>query len=414
MRCHGRAAHGARMSRRSALYAVALLLVHAWAVAPADAQARHESASAPTAIDFAGALRLAAQAPDLRAAAAAEPTWRARVGAPHRPTLRATAGPGWADAEAVVEVDVTASWTPRRADASRAAARAAIAATAAATSVERRERRAVAAERWLAVWSAQARQAIHGEELARARRLVELAERGRVQGVATRVDQATAVAYQLEVEAEALTLEGDVVDAGYALAAALGDAPPQPRAARGPLPQLEVDGAPVSARAAAERAEAEAAHLAATAARRASGRQLEVGARVELGPATRAGLLVVGITWPGGDRGAIDAAAAEARAALLERRAEVSARAEAVAQARRQHEVEHARAVVAVEDRRVAALAEQVAALDAALRAGEVVMADVIVAERGLARARAAAIAARVAAAAAEVERALGAGWEGP
>lgn len=377
-----------------------------------------ETASA----SFGEAMQRAAAAPALQAGGDAARTWRrdAERAARWRPDWALSVAPGGSVGGASGtsggrwQAELHAALVPGRDAAARAAARAGADALEAATASERRERRRRLAEAWLGAWSAQRRLGLATEEEGAAAELLALARRARALGAATLVEEAAAEAYLAETELARLTVEGEVTEGGLRLAEAMGDDRGRPVAARGEPPELSFDGAAAAPAAAAARAQArEAAERAAEHAA-AARPGVQLGLRAESDGQERAAFVVLGIALPGGSPGRLARSAALAEKHQLEGRAEELDAAARLEQARARHEVEHAGELRRATSARAAALDRQRAATDAAQRAGEALLPELVLARRALAAARADEINAQAMEALARVERALAAGWGEP
>ncbi len=401
------------MLRRACTILVSTLALPAgWAQAAPDHAAPHAHARSSRRVTLADALALVAAAPDVDAS---------RVGAA---ALRAAAstsrGLGWRLGTAVGRVDDTLALdaeaaialTPGRMGSLADATRAEAARVAAEGHATLAQRRADVARTWLVAWHAHAARALADDELAAARELRAAAGRARALGAGTLIDETAAEAYVADAELRQLDADGRIADATLDLAAALALPADVEVVPEGPLPSATPDGAVVSAEADAWRAVAAAERARGLAARRAGGAQLELGVRLEHRAEADAGFLTLSVQLPDGDRGHGDQATALTRATIADAVAAVADRRSQVDQDRARHDVEHAAALVAVGQRRVAALDAHVAALTRARQGGEALTPELAIARGALAQARAALLAAEVTHADACVRRALLAGAE--
>jgi len=261
--------------------------------------------------------------------------------------------------------------------------------------------RLAAAQAWMELWAAQRSLADALQEAELAQQFSVRMAKAAAAAAFTRAEAADAETYAAEAHVQAIAAQGEVVDRGFQLAAAMGRAEERPLLAAGPLP-----APPPPARSewpvlieAAGKLPGVAAHTLAADAERA--RELELrstrgwtlgtgvkGTRDFLG--TWGVQAVVEVTVPLFDRGEREAAP---QAAAAERSTGAHREALAVAATeltRALHEVEHSGEVLAaVEKELLPAAAESVRIREASMRAGETTVLEVLVARRALAAARA-------------------------
>ncbi|MBX3157938.1 MAG: TolC family protein, partial [Deltaproteobacteria bacterium] len=211
------------------------------------------------------------------------------------------------------------------------------------------------ARAWIAAWSARERRAAAERELELARRIARVTERGAALGVFTGPELADARAFLAEIDVRRSTVEGEVVQAGSALAkatartgavvadGALPEVPLPPPSARGEL----IARARALPAVAARQLEARAARARAVEERAARGPQLLVGAEVFR---DEPGALVAGLTL--GVQLPHDRGQREAREATLEARVADAEATRLAAQAASDlehalHEVDHTAEVLA-------------------------------------------------------------------
>jgi outer membrane protein TolC len=265
-------------------------------------------------------------------------------------------------------------------------------------------RRLDAARAWIDLWAAELAEKLSREELALATELAERTRRAAESAALTRADAADADAYLAEARLLALSVEGEVTDLGLALSHAVSRPVPEVLATVGQLPTPEVPehdrwpalvaaaGALPAARALRLSAEAERAR--AVEARAARGLELSLGAMAQRDAQGRDVLLAtVGFTLPFFERGAREAAPRAAEAVRLDGAALDASRAAATDLARALHEVEHSGEVLrALEAGLVPAALESARLREAALRAGDATILEVLVSRRTAVQARARAI----------------------
>ena len=261
--------------------------------------------------------------------------------------------------------------------------------------------RLAAAQAWMELWAAQQSLADALQEAELANEFSTRMAKAARAAAFTRAEAADAATYAAEAHVQAIAAQGEVVDRGFQLAAAMGrdeerhlvasgTLPSPPRPARSDWPALlEAAGAlpgVVARKLAADAARARELEL-----RSARGWMLGTGVK-----ATRDYLGTWGVqavlefTFPLFDRGEREAApqaAAAARSAGEHREALGVAATELT---RALHEVEHSGEVLAaVEKELLPAAAESARAREASMRAGETTVLEVLVARRAWAAARA-------------------------
>jgi outer membrane protein TolC len=275
------------------------------------------------------------------------------------------------------------------------------AALGAQAGVEALSRRLEAARAWIDLWAAELADGLAREELALATELAGRTRRAAEAAALTRADAADADAYLAEANLLALSVEGEVTDLGLALSRAVSRPVPTQLSTAGPLPTPEVPererwpaliaeaGALPAARALRLSAEAERAR--AVEARVARGLELTLGAGAQRDAQGREiALATVGFTLPFFERGAREAAPRAAEAVRLEGAATDAARNGAAELARALHEVEHSGEVLrAIEHQLVPAAMESARLRDAALKAGDATVLEVLVSRRAEVQARA-------------------------
>ncbi|MBK7537373.1 MAG: hypothetical protein IPI49_18790 [Myxococcales bacterium] len=372
----------------------------------------------PRALTFQQALAASDRLPALTAHTSAATRWRDAVArAPlGRPAWSLAAAPGLDDTGPAWQAELTATFAPSRARPARAAATAAAQAMAAEAQMSRASHRRLAARAWLAAWSAQERLALADAEREQAAALAALAHRARALTEGTAVEEAAAEAYLAELELAHLGLEGEQLEAALTLAEATGAEASAALRAQGDLPQPAASeravAQPLALAARAAQAAAEEASRRATEAQSHARPQLLLGVRGEGNQQTAAGFVVLGFTLPGQEPGGLASVAARAEAERLVGLAQSLRHRAAVEQTRVDHEVEHAEATLRAELVRTAALERQVAALEGARRAGEVMLPELLQARRALLAARAGKVRAQAEAVRARVDRSLLAGHE--
>lgn len=262
-------------------------------------------------------------------------------------------------------------------------------------------RRLEAAQAWIDLWAAEQALSLAREELALARELTTRTHEAARVAALTRAEAAEADAYEAEARLAALSVEGEVTDLGYALAAAVARAPERPLATAGDLPDAPVpprdQWAALIARAAAlpePRAMAlvaEAERAQAFEVRAAAGGELELGVLGQRDAAGRTALLgSLRLTLPVFERGQRTAGTLAAQAAQKTGAAVDAARRAATSLARALHEVEHTREVLdELHGALLAATAENARLRTAAFRAGDATVVEVLLARRAAAAARA-------------------------
>lgn len=371
----------------------------------AAAVAAHDVGEAPL-LSFAEALRLASAAPAVTAMAEALRKQRglsARVSAlTSNPQLTTQAGYRFlSQPERGVELQVYLQQgfnLSGYAGARRRAARQDDEALAAELRALHLARQLSTAQTWLSLWGALQALMEARRELDLAAEFLRRVERAAQTAVLTKIDVAEAQAYQAETQLAALSLEGEVFDLGVALAQGTGQA--GVARAQGPLPDLpaptEEEGARLLARAealpepAARRLRALAEGGRMEEQRASRGAQIQVGlGYLREAPAAMVGLGTLGLSLPLFDRGERELAlltAARERQAGEAREAGLRARGE-VAQI--VHEVVHSGEILAqLRDHLVPATQETVRLREAALRAGETTVLELLIARRAAALAR--------------------------
>ncbi|ABC83625.1 outer membrane protein-like protein [Anaeromyxobacter dehalogenans 2CP-C] len=270
-------------------------------------------------------------------------------------------------------------------------------------------RRLDAAQAWLDMWAAEAAFQLSREELGLAMDLAARTRRAAEAAALTRADAADADAYEAEARLASLSVEGEVTDLGFRLAEMVGRATPLPMTTSGELPMATVPERAawpaLIARAAAlpaaraEKLAAEADRARASEARSARGLDLQLGARAQRDSAGNDVLYgIVGFTFPVFERGHREAATFDAAAARRAGEAEDASRRAVTELARAFHEVEHTGEVLdALEKTLVPAAAESARLREAAMRAGDATVVEVLVARRSAASARARELRARAA-----------------
>jgi cobalt-zinc-cadmium efflux system outer membrane protein len=261
--------------------------------------------------------------------------------------------------------------------------------------------RLAAAQGWLELWAAQQSLADSLQEHEIAREFAARVSRAAEAAASTRVEAADAASYAAEAHVQAIQVEGEVTDRGFALAAAMGQRARDPLAAAGPLPSpaLPVRTDWPSLLAAAER-------LPAVAARRITGdaeRARELELRASKGWALGTGVkvtrdylgtwgaqAVLDVAFPLFDRGEREAAGPAAAAARARGEHEEAAAAAATELARALHDVEHTQEILDANERELLpAAAENARLREASMRAGETTVLEVLLARRVWAAARA-------------------------
>jgi outer membrane protein, heavy metal efflux system len=261
--------------------------------------------------------------------------------------------------------------------------------------------RLAAAQAWTELWAAQQSLADGLQEYELAKEFSQRMDRAAAAAAYTRAEAADAATYAAEAHVQALAAEGEVVDRGYQLAVAMGQASDRALVAAGPLP-----APPAPARtewpavvAAAGRLPAVAAQKLASDAARA--REAEArstkgwtfdtgvkGTRDYLGTWGIQAVLQFGFpVFDRGEREAAPQAAAAARAEGDWREASAVAASE---MARALHEVEHTGEVLEAVEKELLPAAEAGArAREASMKAGETTVLEVLVSRRAWAVARA-------------------------
>ena len=286
----------------------------------------------------------------------------------------------------------------------RAAAASETATLDAQARAEALSRRLDAARAWIDLWSAELAEQLSREELALATELAERTRRAADSAALTRADAADADAYRAEAQLLALSVEGEVTDLGLALSRAVSRPTPEVLSTVGQLPSPEVperDRWPALVAAAgalpaprAIRLSAEAEKARAVEARASRGLDLALGAMAQRDATGRdVFLATVGFTLPFFERGAREEAPRAAESVRLEGAAVDASRAAAADLARSLHEVEHTAEVLrAIEAGLVPAALESVRLREAALRAGDATVLEVLISRRTAVQARARAI----------------------
>jgi outer membrane protein TolC len=265
-------------------------------------------------------------------------------------------------------------------------------------------RRLDAARAWIDLWSAELAEKLSREELALATELADRTRRAAESAALTRADAADADTYRAEALLLALSVEGEVTDLGLALSRAVSRGTPVVLSTAGQLPSPEVPGrdrwpslvaaagALPAPRALQLSAEAEKAR--AVEARAARGFEVALGAMAQRDATGRdLFLATVGFNLPFFERGAREAAPRAAEAVRLEGAAVDASRVAAADLARSLHEVEHSAEVLrAIETGLVPAALESVRLREAALKAGDATVLEVLVARRTAIQARSRAI----------------------
>lgn len=267
------------------------------------------------------------------------------------------------------------------------------------------EARLEAARRWFDLWRLGALIELIAETEALARQLAEVTERAVAAGVQTSVDQAEVEAYAAEVQLRAIALQGALHDAAIALSVAMGRPPSAGLRAAGvpPAPQLpaELDADLV------ERLPSVAIERLAAAAERAREAELAaayapvlaLGAQVEReSPSGVIARGVIGLSFPLFDHGQRERSVARGQAARREGEAEAARLRAAETLSLALHDVDHQRRELeAASERLVPALERLAERQQAALRAGEGTIFQLLSARRRQLEARAREIEARAA-----------------
>jgi outer membrane protein TolC len=230
--------------------------------------------------------------------------------------------------------------------------------------------------------------------------LADRSERAAASAVLTRAEAADAHTYGFEAQVASFQLEGEATDLGFVLAEKAGLPAPRPVGATGSLPRpelppdkdwpalLERAAALPEARARALSARAERAREAE--ARAARGLAVTLGARAVRDGTGDSWYGVAGLSLPLLDRGQREAAPLAALARRREGEAAEASRQAALELARSFHEVEHTGEILdALQGALVPAAAEGARLREAALRAGDATVLEVLLARRTLASARA-------------------------
>jgi cobalt-zinc-cadmium efflux system outer membrane protein len=258
-----------------------------------------------------------------------------------------------------------------------------------------------AAQAWIDLWAAEKALALAREELTLARELTARTHKAAAAAALTRAEAAEADAYEAEARLAVLSVEGEVTDLGYALAAAVSSPAGRPLVTAGDVPAAPVpprsDWASLIARAAAL-PEARAVALTAEAERAqarevmaAAGTVIELGVLGQRDAAGRTVLLgSLGFSLPLFDHGHRAAGVLEAQAARRAGAADDASRRAAVTLARVLHEIEHTGEVLReIHEALLVATAESARLRDAAFRAGDATVVEVLLARRAAASARA-------------------------
>ncbi len=273
--------------------------------------------------------------------------------------------------------------------------------------------RLTAARAWIDRWAAQARLEAVEAAHAQAVRFAALVEQAVSAGAVTADALAEARAEAAEAQLAVVDAEGNLVDAGHALARAVGEPTGVALAVAGELPTPALPDAAsltdLSARAAAlpsatrQRLAALAAEARAVEVRAAAGTRMQLGAMLQVDDGV-VGFGTVGFTWAAFDHGERDRAGARAEAQRARGAAERATRLAAHQLNQALHEVEHAREnEAALDDGLLPALTALVDVRDRAFAAGQVTVFDVLRARARLAAGRRARVAARANRAWAEV-----------
>ncbi len=258
-----------------------------------------------------------------------------------------------------------------------------------------------AAQTWLELWAVQRALFDARQEADIAREFAARMAKAAEAGVMTRAESADARTYFAEARALAITVEGEWVDKGFSLAAAMGVPAPEPMQAGGSLP-----GPPVPSRTSWPELLAAADRLPEVSARRLSSdasRFREQEARAVKGWGLGTGVKVtrdflgtwgyqgvVEVAFPLFDRGEREAAPQAAASARARGEYEEARAAAATELSRALHEVEHTGEILETVEKELLPAAEEAARLrEATMRAGETTVLEVLVARRAWAAARA-------------------------
>jgi outer membrane protein TolC len=261
--------------------------------------------------------------------------------------------------------------------------------------------RLAAAQAWLELWAAERSLAEALQEAALADEFSTRMAKAAAAAAFTRAEAADARTYAAEAHVQALSAQGEVIDRGFQLAAAMGRADQKPLTPAGPLPAPPVPARsdwPALLEAAGKLPGVAAQALAAEAGR---ARDMELrsargwllgtgvkGTRDYLG--TWGVQAVLEVTVPLFDRGEREAAPQAAAAARSVGDHQEALAAAATELMRALHEVEHSGEVLAaVEKDLLPAAAEGARTREASMRAGETTVLEVLVARRTWAAARA-------------------------
>jgi outer membrane protein TolC len=261
--------------------------------------------------------------------------------------------------------------------------------------------RLVAAQAWMELWAAQRSLADALQEAELAREFSVRMAKAAAAAAFTRAEAADAETYAAEAHVQAIAAQGEVIDRGFQLAAAMGRADEKPLMAAGPLPEP-----PTPARSdwavlleAAGKLPGVTAHALASDTARARAVELRSARSWLLGTGVKGtrdylgtwGVqAVVEVTVPLFDRGEREAAPQAAAAARSLGDHQEALAIAATELTRALHEVEHSGEVLAaVEKELLPAAVEGARVREASMRAGETTVLEVLVARRIWAAARA-------------------------
>jgi cobalt-zinc-cadmium efflux system outer membrane protein len=261
--------------------------------------------------------------------------------------------------------------------------------------------RLAAAQTWIELWAVQRALFDARQEAEISREFATRMARAAEGGVMTRAEAADARTYYAEAHVLAITVEGEWVDKGFALAGAMGVPAPEPMQSGGSLPKP-----PMPPQASWPELLAAADRMPAVAARRLSadaGRFREQEARSMKGWGLGTGVKatrdflgtwgvqgVVEVAFPLFDRGEREAAPEAAVAARAQGEYAEARAAAATELARALHEVEHTGEILETVEQELLPAAEEGAKLrEATMRAAETTVLEVLVARRAWAAARA-------------------------
>ena len=251
--------------------------------------------------------------------------------------------------------------------------------------------RLAAAAAWIDAWEARARLDIAERDLALARSIGEVTQRGVAAGAFTQPELADARAFVAEAVVRATDAEGAVAETSFALAATTGR--PGRATAEGVLPSPAVPDAaawPSLVERARGLPAVTARRLAARAARgraledhRARGHQLIVGGELlRDGPGAASVIATIGLALPH-DRGEREAGLAHAEALMAEGQAETLAARAAVELCRALHDVEHTGSVLTLLERDLVPAADDAATRrKRAFELGETTLVELLAAQR--------------------------------